>query len=299
MIGVIVNPQAGYVVQHGVDQLRAQIAKVVPDARVIVLQPHDDLDCICRDLLASGVTCVAAVGGDGTVSSVAANLIDSRVPLGVVPGGTLNHFARDVGVGRDVPRAIETLAELYVERVDVGMVNERIFLNNSTIGLYPEIVRVREGVEHRLGKLRAMLRAGLIAFGRTKWTNVHISSDGRDGNVRTRMLFVGNNRYELDLLHLGRRESIQDGVLSCYILDAPSRFQLARTVLASLSGKRRPHKYFRSIQATEMTVTPSGEREVDVAADGEVLSMKAPLVYTIRPMALRVVVPKSSRESRQ
>jgi diacylglycerol kinase family enzyme len=178
--------------------------------------------------------------------------------------------------------------------VDVASVNDRIFLNNSSLGLYPEMVHLREAEEQQLGKVRAMMRASLLAVRRTKWTNVHIAGGEQAGEVRTRLLFVGNNQYELRLFHLGRRESLQEGVLNCYILDAPTRLQLVRTLLRSLRGKHTGHKYFRSLRATELTVVPNQELEVDVAADGEVFPMRTPLVYRIRPGALQVVVPRSS-----
>lgn len=293
MIGVLVNPRAGYVADHGVDRVCSMIATAVPDAHILVLQPHDDVRARCQELLAQGATCIAAVGGDGTVSSVAATLIDTRIPLGVIPGGTLNHFARDVGVGRDVPRAVQTLAERHATPVDVATVNDRVFLNNSSLGLYPEMVHLREAEGRQLGKLRALMRAGLLAIRRTRWTNVHVSSGEHAGNVRTRLLFVGNNQYELGLLHLGRRESLQEGVLSCFVLDAPTRLQLVQTVLHSLIGNHTYHRFFHSLRATEMTVIPDQEQEVDVSSDGEVFAMRTPLVYRIRPGALQVVVPRS------
>jgi diacylglycerol kinase family enzyme len=298
MIGVIVNPRAGYVAQGRLEQLRSLIGVAVPDAQVVVLEPHDDVHARCQELLAAGATCIAAVGGDGTVSSVAANLVDSQVPFGVIPGGTLNHFARDVGVGRDVRAAVETLAARHAVSVDVATVNDRLFLNNSSIGLYPEMVHLRETEEQQLGKVRALLRAGLLALRRTKWTTVQVSSGDYVGEVRTRLLFVGNNQYELRLLHLGRRASLQEGVLSCFVLDAPTRLHLVHTVLRSLEGRHTGHQYFRSMRVAEMTVVPDQELQVDVAADGEVFPMRTPLVYKIRPRALHVVVPQSTPPTR-
>ncbi|HEX6506614.1 MAG TPA: diacylglycerol kinase family protein [Chloroflexota bacterium] len=172
MIGVIINLHAGYVVNHGVGPVRAMIVKAVPNADIGVLRRHDDIGTLYREFLSAGATCIAAVGGDGTVGSVAAILVDTGVPLGVIPGGTLNHFARDVGVGRDVSQALRTLASGHAVPVDVATVNDRVFLNNSSIGLYPEMVHLREAEEQRLGKVRAMIRAGLIVVRPRKWTTV-------------------------------------------------------------------------------------------------------------------------------
>lgn len=294
MIGVIVNPRAGSVARGGLEQLRSLLGMAVPDAQVMVLQPDDDVRAHCQELVSAGASCIAAVGGDGTVSSVAASLVETPVPLGVIPGGTLNHFARDVGVGRDVSAAVHTLTAGHVVAVDVATVNDRLFLNNSSIGLYPEMVHLRETEEQRLGKARALMRAGVLALRRTTWTTVRVSSGDYVGEARTRLLFVGNNQYELRLLHLGRRASLREGALSCFVLDAPTRLQLVQTVLRSLQGRHTVHRYFRSIRVAEMTVMPEQELHVDVAADGEVFPMRTPLVYKIRPRALQVVVPRTT-----
>lgn len=203
MINVMVNTRSGCVAEHGVDHIRALFSEAVPDARLHVLDPHDDLDARCREFRVAGATCIAAVGGDGTVSAVAAALVHTPVSLGVVPGGTLNHFARDVGVGRDVPAAIQTLARGHTAPVDVATVNDRVFLNNSSVGLYPDLVDLRAAGEQRFGKWRAMVRAGLLVMKQAEWIDLEICADGETHHVRTRLLFVGNNQFELRLFHLG------------------------------------------------------------------------------------------------
>ena len=154
MIGVVVNPRSGYVAQHGVDHLRGLILESIPEAELHILQPHENAADQSKTFLSAGATCVAAVGGDGTVSAVASALVGTQASLGVIPGGTLNHFARDVGVGRDVPHAVRVLAHGYTLPVDVASVNNRTFLNNSSIGLYARMVRIRQRYEKRLGKWR-------------------------------------------------------------------------------------------------------------------------------------------------
>lgn len=291
MIGVLINPRSGFVSQHGVDHLCGLIEESLPDARVHVLGPEDDVAARSRDLQQAGATCVAAAGGDGTIRAVAATLVDTEIPLGVIPAGTLNHFARDVGVGRDVPRAIEILAGRNETAVDVASVNDLYFLNNSSIGLYPELVYQREADEQRLGKWQAMLRACLLVVRKPNWTEVDIHSDGETHHVRTRLLFVGNNQYELRLLHLGQRERLDEGMLSCFVLDAPNRLRMTQTALSSLRTDGRERRFFRSLQTTRLIVDPQQEGEVQVATDGEVFDMKTPLTYTIHHAALRVMVP--------
>src|ERR671936_141041 len=164
MIGVILNPRSGYAATHGLAYMRAQITAALPGARIHVLQRGDDLAARCRALIADGATCIVAAGGDGTVNAVAAHLVGTETPLGVIPAGTLNHFARDVGVGRDVAHALRVLARGYTLPVDVARVNERLFLNNSSIGLYAHMVEIRRRYEARLGKWRALVHAARLVM---------------------------------------------------------------------------------------------------------------------------------------
>lgn len=302
MIGVVVNPRSGYVAQHGVDHLRGLILESIPEAELHILQPHENAADQSKTFLSAGATCVAAVGGDGTVSAVASALVGTQASLGVIPGGTLNHFARDVGVGRDVPHAVRVLAHGYTLPVDVASVNNRTFLNNSSIGLYARMVRIRQRYEKRLGKWRAMIRASLLVAREGRSTTVQLSDGKTSESVRTYLLFVGNNQYELDLLHLGKRARLDAGELCCFVLEAPSRLQLVPHVFRYFRDKNPDQRVFRSVCASEFTVLPSKSVTVEVSADGEVIHLTAPLVYRVLPRALNVVVPEppppESREVR-
>lgn len=301
MIGVILNPRAGFVASHGVPYLRALIEEHLPGADVRLLTPDADVTALCRELIAGGATCIAAVGGDGTVSSIASNIVDTEVALGVVPGGTLNHFARDVGVGRDVPQALRVLAGEYVLPVDVATVNDRIFLNNSSIGLYVRMVEIRRNYEQRLGKWRAMAHATLLTLRHAHPVSVNFASDGTSRQARTYLLFVGNNQYELDLLHIGQRARLDAGALCCYVVEGPRRLEMIPHVFGYLRDHRSHHHAFQALTSHEITVTMR-RRTVHVSCDGEVVHLRTPLVYRVRPKALRVVVPEppppGSREER-
>lgn len=303
MIGVILNPRSGFVKAHGVERVQSMILEAVPAAQIHVVQAHDDLAASCKEFLSNGATCIAAVGGDGTVRAVATQLVGTETPLGVVPGGTLNHFARDIGVGHDVRHALQVLASGYSLPVDVASVNDHVFLNNSSIGLYPRMVEIRRRYENRLGKWRAMVRAGLLVLRHAPLISVGVSDGETTMEVRTRLLFVGNNQYQLNLLSLGRRQRLDAGELWCVVLDSSSRLRLIPNLFHFLQG-RHPHKrFFRTEMARELTVRPEGSRaHVEVSADGEAFPLRVPLVYRVLPRALKVVVPQppppESREVR-
>jgi diacylglycerol kinase family enzyme len=302
MIGVILNPRSGYVARHGADHVCSLIREIVPDSRVHVLGEHDNIAARCTQFVEHGATCVAAAGGDGTVSSVARHLVGTETPLGVIPVGTLNHFARDVGVGRDVEDALRILAHGYVLPVDVAAVNDHVFVNNSSIGLYPRMVAIRERYEKRLGKWPALLQATLLVLRRAQPSVVQISDGSRQISVRTELVFVGNNQYELDFLHLGQRARIDAGELCCFILEMPNRVNLLRLVFRFLRDKEPKRHLLRSLEVTELTVIPRVPGSVEVASDGEVFRLKAPLEYRVLSRALQVVAPEppptGSREER-
>lgn len=302
MIGVILNPRSGYVARHGVDHVCALIRQTLPEAQVHILQQHDDITARCIAFVEQGVSCVAAAGGDGTVNSVARNLVGTSTPLGVIPAGTLNHFARDVGVGRHVDDALRILAHGYVLPVDVATVNDHVFVNNSSIGLYPRMVEIRERYEQRLGKWPALIQATLLIFREAQPSVVQVSDGSNRLSVRTELVFVGNNQYELDLLHLGQRARIDAGELCCFILEVPNRAHLWRHIFRYLRDKQPKRHFLRTLEVTELTVIPRSPGSVEVAADGEVFQLTAPLEYRVLSRALRVVVPEpppaGSREER-
>lgn len=299
MIGVIVNPHARYVARHGIDHVHALILATIPDARIHVLTTGDDVGARCRAFLADGATAIVAAGGDGTVGSVAAHLAGTSTPLGILPAGTLNHFARDVGVGRNVPAAARALAgHTRVISVDTAEVNGRLFLNNSSIGLYAHIVETRERHERQLGKLRALVAATLLTLREGRPRPVLVTVDGASAEVDTYLLFVGNNRYPIDLLRMGRRTRLDAGELSLFVL-AETRWRRLAVDFAAAARARPTHRtLFKERMAREVTVAPVGIDEMDtieVAYDGEIVSLHPPLVYRTHPRTLLVLVPRYDR----
>jgi diacylglycerol kinase family enzyme len=234
VIGVILNPHAGYVARHGIARVRALVTAAVPDARIHVLVAGDDVGARCRAFRADGAACIVAAGGDGTVGSVAAHLVGTGTPLGVLPVGTLNHFARDVGVGRDVPAAARALADGCTRIVDAAEVNSHLFVNNSSIGLYAHLVEARERHERQWGKWRALVRAALLSLREGRPLPVRVTADGATGMAETYLLFVGHNRYDLDLLRAGRRAALDAGELSVFALVETRRLRLVPHFLRAL-----------------------------------------------------------------
>lgn len=235
---------------------------------------------------------VVAGGGDGTLSAIASRLVGTGIPLGVLPLGTLNHFAKDLGVPLPLGDAVRVIAAGHTTDVDVGEVNGRIFINNSGLGLYPDIVRHRDRQQRTLGrsKWHALAWASWSLLRRYPFVQVRLLIDGQAREWRTPFVFVGNNEYAMEGLRIGGRGRLDAGRLCVYVAQQPGRLGLLRLALHALVGRLRQASDFDALSATELLIETRRQR-IHVAADGEVWPMTPPLRYRVRPGALRVIVP--------
>jgi diacylglycerol kinase family enzyme len=249
-----------------------------------------------RDAIASGTGAVIAGGGDGTVGSVAAALADSKIPLGVLPLGRFGHFARDLGIPHDLEQALEVIARGHIATVDLGEVNGRIFVNNSSLGAYPFLVLDRERRRgRRLQRPLALLFATVKLLRLFPLRRVSVRAAERAEIWRTPCLFVGNNQYQLELFALGRRPRLNAGELWIYIARQQTRLSLVWFTLKCLTGLTDPAKDLRLFHVASAEIG-AHSRHLTVAMDGEVIRMRTPLKYRIRPAALRVYVPVPPEE---
>ena len=290
---VIVNGGAG----HGhddkaADELRAKLGAAGLDAELVLAKDGEEMIATARRALEQGAKMVAAGGGDGTINAVASVMVDSGVRFGVLPLGTLNHFAKDLGIPLTLDEAVRNLAQGVPRQVDVGEVNGRIFLNNSSLGLYPDIVRDREKQQRRLGrgKWLAALWATLAALRRYPFLSMRLTVRGETLARRTPFVFIGNNRYTMQGLAIGERDRLDDGLLSLYVAQHPTRLGLLRFAIDAMRGKLGSERNFDVFEAPEMEID-THRPQVRVATDGEVTLMRSPLHYRIRPGALQVLVP--------
>lgn len=264
------------------------------DADISVAHSGTEVVELAREAAGGHYEVIVAGGGDGTVSSVAAEVIDSGKILGVLPLGTLNHFARDLKVPFDVEAAAQLIVAGHTTEVDVAEVNNRIFLNNSSLGLYPIIVRERQKRE-RLGykKWPAFIWATIQAMRRYPFLHVRLRVNDELLERATPFVFVGNNEYAMNLLNVGLRERLDAGVLSIYITHRTGRLRLISLALRVLLGRLRNDRDFLELRSSELQIQ-SRHKRLRVALDGEIEVLQPPLEYRIRSRALRVIVPKDA-----
>jgi diacylglycerol kinase family enzyme len=288
---VIVNPQSGAGFTTA-DRERLEQLFREAGAQACVHLADGNANHVAQQLARERPPLIVAAGGDGTVSAVASALVDTPIPLAVLPSGTLNHFARDIGVPEDPAAAVRIALGGKARAVDVGEVNGRIFINNAGIGLYPTIVRRREKQQRRLGrgKWHAMLWAMHAVLRSHPFLDLTITLDGAEQRRRTPFVFVGNNPYQMEGFMIGLRERLDTGVLSVYLSHRRGRLGLLLLAMRALFGRLLQAHDFEAASVSELRIESRHTRLL-VATDGEVSAADMPLVFRIRPRALRVMTP--------
>jgi diacylglycerol kinase family enzyme len=294
-VRVIVNRQGGTLkakADDGEKQLREAFAAAGVDADIRPTEPDKLSDALREAAKAPGLDAVVAGGGDGTLSCAAGHLAGTGRPLGILPLGTLNHLARDAGIPAGLEEATAIIAAGHVREIDLAEVNGRVFVNNSSVGLYPDMVRLREVEQERKGRSKrlAMLSASMTTLRHFRRHRLWISAEGLEAPIHTPLLFVGNNRYEVNLFALGQREALDAGELCLYAIRARSRVGLVWAGIRGIFGKLDQQRDFVTAYVTEAEVS-SNRDSLTVSADGETVRMETPLRYRILPKALKLIVP--------
>jgi diacylglycerol kinase family enzyme len=294
-VAVIVNTAAGSV--SGEDQADL-IGKAFDEsgieAAIHPVNPGRQLKSAIASAQEKAAIIVAA-GGDGTVSAVASQLVGTDKILGVLPFGTLNNFSKDLGIPQDLREAVGVIAANHIRKVDIGEVNGRYFINNSSIGLYPQIVRKRKQ-QQRLGRGKwwAAAWAAWRLLRIFPFIRVRLRLEGNELWRKTPFVFVGNNSYEMDFYNIRRRPKLDDGRLSIYLLHRSGRMGLFLLVLKTLFGRLKQAKDFEEFHTAKMRIE-TRRRALLVAYDGEVAMMKSPLEYRIHRRKLNVLAPDEEK----
>jgi len=289
---LLINPRSGAgCSDDDVKRLVELFRKAGIEAYAQHARSHDEMVSLARELVRERTPVIIGAGGDGTVNALASVLAGSDAALGVLPLGTLNHFARDLGIPLGLDAAVQALANGKRKAVDVGEVNGRVFVNNSSIGLYPTMVPRREK-QRRLGrsKWHAMLWAAHTVLRGHPFLDVALELDGVTQRRRTPFVFVGNNVYQMEGFYIGLREQLDCGVLSVYVTHRYRRLRLMLLALRALFGRLHQARDFEASTTRKLRIESRHTRLL-VAIDGEVEALDLPLEYQIRPGALQVIAP--------
>jgi diacylglycerol kinase family enzyme len=289
---VVLNAGSGFDDKRPIAKLLEEtFAAAGLEASITVARGHDIVE-LARRAVNEGISLVVAGGGDGTISTIASVVAGTETMLGVLPLGTLNHFAKDLGIPMELDAAVQTIIGGQPVMVDMAEVNGRIFINNSSVGIYPRLVLDRER-QRRRGRRKWLAFAVAVVRVWISYRRVHVTLIGQNHSVRTPFVFIGNNEYQMEGTELGGRSSMNAGCLHLCMAPGMTRFEVFRVLLAALIGRLTDLKHFESHCAVEFSIEALRRRRrpFKVSLDGEVAGIQAPLHYRIRPGALRVLVP--------
>lgn len=308
---VVFNVRSG---RGAADEVRATLQRGCAEAgRALQLLQVEDpgrLAAVAREAVeraraVGGV--VVAAGGDGTINAVAQATLGSGCPFGVVPQGTFNYFSRNHGIPADAQGALQVLLAGQRQPAQVGLVGERVFLVNASLGLYPVLLEDREEWKRQLGRSR------LVALGAAFATvlrghrslRLHVQAQGSERELRTPTLFIGNNALQLEQMGFADAAAVDHGALAAIALRPVGQLTLLSLMLRGALGRLGEAEELIHITTPSLTVHPGrrlgmrGTRHIKVATDGEVLWMQLPLTFRVAPQALDLLRPPGPAPERR
>jgi diacylglycerol kinase family enzyme len=273
------------------DKVRAALKTAGIDSAVELID-GGDCEVRSRAIAERGDPLLIIGGGDGSISAAASAVLGTKTALGILPLGTLNHFARDLGIPLDLGQAAQVIAKGKQRSVDVAEMNKHIFINNSAIGLYPLMVLDRDAQRERLGRSKrlAMIVASVRTLVRFRHQRLVLTVNQDKARINTPLLFVGNNDYRLELGAAGQRDSLDEGELCVFVMRKKSRRGFLMATLRALLDRARRDDMVR-LDGVERLRVGSHRSHLAVSLDGEVVRAEPPLDYRIRKKALRVIGP--------
>jgi diacylglycerol kinase family enzyme len=258
----------------------------------IVLRPGDDLRQLAEDAVARGADLLGMAGGDGSQALVASVASEHGIPFVVVPAGTRNHFALDLGLDRDdVPGALDAYEDGVDTVVDLAEVNGRVFVNNASMGVYAKIVQSADYRDAKVQTVAAML-PDLLGPAATP-LDLHFTLPSGQEAAAAQLLLVSNNPYQMAQLRGGgTRERIDGGVLGVVSVHVETAADVEKLAALELAGNVRRFASWHDWTASEFEVRSAGP--VNIGVDGEALTLQPPLHFVSRPGALTVRLPRTA-----
>ena len=300
---VVFNVSAG----HGrADEVRALLQAGCADAgrtlHLLEVRDPQQLGVSARQAVAQAQATggvVVAAGGDGTINTVAQATLDSGCAFGVLPQGTFNYFSRTHGIPFDTQEALQVLLAGHCQPAQVGLVGERIFLVNASLGLYPQLLEEREEWKRQFGRSRLVaFGAGLATLMRGhRSLRLRVESDGQERELRTPTLFVGNNALQLQQLGLPEAAAVETGCLAAIALRPVGRLKMLGLLWHGAFGRLDQADALIHLATRRLTVRARrrlgvlGSQRIKVAIDGEVSWMRLPLTFCVAPQALHLLRP--------
>ncbi|MGY9047068.1 hypothetical protein P775_18465 [Puniceibacterium antarcticum] len=249
----------------------------------------------CARAMKDGFGIIVAAGGDGTISGVAGQLAGTGRRMGIVPQGTFNFVARGLGIPEDIDEAVDLIATGTARPFPVGEVNGEIFLNNASLGIYPQILKEREGTYKRWGRSRVAAHWSVLmtflSFNSPVRMTVRVGGDVI--RTKTPLAFVARSAFQLEHYGLDGADCIREGEFALFLLPDVTRWQLLLRALRLARKGMQPDRDFELICGTDIEIETKSHSQL-VAMDGERVRLSAPFRFQMHPEALHVIAPEDS-----
>ncbi len=288
---VLANPGSGRASRDtsAIDKAMAVFGPDVPLRRLTRGQTFADA---VNQAIANGYTTIVAAGGDGTVTGIAQALLGTKANLAILPLGTFNFVSRGLGLSEDPEAAARAILAGHPHRISVGTVNDQLFLNNVSLGLYPRILSEREAMYARYGRFRVLaywtVLANILRAQRRPFFRIETEDGLRD--LRTPLVFIARSAYQLERFGLSGADIISDDRFAVFVARTGSRWHLMKLAFHLARKSLVPGTDVELFSAHCMTIRTANRRP-RVAFDGEKRRMLAPLEFVIQPDALSVIIP--------
>lgn len=248
-----------------------------------------------RHQQAFDVGIIVAAGGDGTLNAVAAKLLGTDIPMGILPLGTFNYVARVLNIPLDILKAADVIAKGQIRKVHVAKINDQIYLNNASLGLYPLFIQKRELYNKRFGRfpLHAYTSALDVLIRDRKELKLEVEVDGQKYPVKTPLIFFGNNQLQLADMKLRIAECAEKGKVAGVVVVKSDKRTLFKILWQLVKGHLDQAPDVYSFSADEVKIY-SKQKKLTVALDGELVEMQPPLQISVRKNALNIMVPHDS-----
>ncbi|MDO9420950.1 MAG: diacylglycerol kinase family protein [Herminiimonas sp.] len=313
--------------RHDADDTRQTIEAAMQAAarthRIFVIEDVSQIQATVQqavDAAKEQGAVVVAVGGDGTINAVANTVLGSGCLFGAIPQGTFNYFGRTHGIPEEISESLQDLLHGAPVPVQVGQVNDHIFLVNASVGLYPELLEDREAFKQKYGRSRLVAIWAAIAtvFGRHRQLHMTLEQDGKRVAMRTTTLFIGNNRLQLDQVGMPQAAAVVQGQLAAIAVRPVGKLSMLWLGVCGALGRLGDAEHVVGFSFRELTVAPrrksngtveevstdrknTGKRthrnQIKVAADGEIMWLRTPLEFRVASEPLQLI--KRQRTSKE
>lgn len=299
-ICVLVNERSGRDRPDGtMGEVRAAFSKLGVEVEVRKLSPDETVEEQTRRAIEDGFGTIVAAGGDGTINGVAGGALGSGCRMGVLPAGTFNYFVRSLGLPETFDEAAAVVVDGDARAAQVGLIDDRVFLNNASLGSYAAVLEEREETYRRWGRSRlaaywSTVRALIMWRGSLR---VRIEVDGETQHYRTPLIFIVNNAYQLDEIGLGGRECVEKGEMVVFVAADTGRWGMLRHAFALMTGFGIPRHTFTRFCCREMRIRTNRRRQI-IARDGERARVEGEMHVRVVHDDLHILSPKEQGEVR-